>query len=213
MDSQLSMIPILLLHGLVYGMLIFLVASGLTLVLGLMDILNFAHVSIYMVGAFICYQVMQWTNNFWLSLFVAPVACAFLGILIERFILRRVHGSGHLNELLATFGLAMVITEVVSWIYGSNPLPVKAPSQLLGSLHLWSDVQYPIYRLFILVLSCVLLAAMFYVLKKTRLGISIRASVQDGVMASALGTNVATVSMVVMGIGAWLAFTQACTTI
>jgi branched-chain amino acid transport system permease protein len=204
-ESQLSMIPILLLHGLVYGMLIFLVASGLTLVLGLMDILNFAHVSIYMVGAFICYQMMQWTNNFWLSLLVAPVACAFLGILIERFIIRRVHGSGHINELLATFGLAMIITEVVSWIYGSNPLPVSAPSQLLGSLHLWSDVQYPIYRLFILALSGVVLVAMFYVLKKTRLGISIRASVQDGVMASALGTNVATVSMVVMGIGAWLA--------
>lgn len=205
MDSQLTMIPVLLLHGLVYGMLIFLVASGLTLVLGLMDILNFAHVSIYMVGAFICYQVMQWTNNFWFALIAAPVACAFLGILIERFIIRKIHGSGHLNELLATFGLAMVITEVVSWIYGSNPLRVQAPSQLLGSLNLWSGVQYPLYRLFILVLSGMVLAFMFYILRKTRLGISIRASVQDRDMANALGTNVATVSMVVMGIGAWLA--------
>jgi branched-chain amino acid transport system permease protein len=170
-----------------------------------MDILNFAHVSVYMAGAFICYQVMQWTNNFWFALIVAPVACALLGILIERFIIRKIHGSGHLNELLATFGIAMIITEVINWIYGSNPLPVRAPSQLLGSLNLWSDVQYPLYRLFILVLSGMVLAFMFYILRKTRLGISIRASVQDRDMANALGTDVATVSMVVMGIGAWLA--------
>lgn len=205
MNSEFSMIPVVLLHGLVYGTLIFLVASGLTLVLGLMDILNFAHASIYMVGAFMCYQVMQWTDNFWLSLIVAPLACAFLGILIERSIIRKVHASGHLNELLATFGLAMIIREVVSWIYGSSPLPVKAPGQLSGSLHLWADAQYPIYRLFILVLSGLVLAAMFYALKKTRLGISVRASVQDRGMAEALGTDVAMVSMVVMGIGSWLA--------
>ena len=92
MDSQLTIIPILLLHGLVYGMLIFLVASGLTLVLGLMDILNFAHVSIYMIGAFICFQIIQWTNNFWLALVLSPVACAFLGILMDRFLYARFTG-------------------------------------------------------------------------------------------------------------------------
>lgn len=205
MDNQLTMIPILLLHGLVYGMLIFLVASGLTLVLGMMDILNFAHVSIYMIGAFICYQTIQWTGMFWLALIVAPIICAFLGILIERCLIRKLQGTGHLNELLATFGLAMVITEVITWIYGSSPLPVQAPRRLSGSLTLWSDVQYPFYRLFILALAGMVLAFMFYVLKKTRLGISIRASVEDRDMASALGTNVARVSMLVMGMGAWLA--------
>ncbi len=205
MDNSLVMLPVLLLHGLVYGMLIFLVASGLTLVLGLMDILNFAHVSIYMIGAYICFQLVQWTGNFWLSLLVAPIACAVLGILIERFLIRRIHGSGHLNELLATFGLAMMITEIINWVYGSTPLPVQTPSQLLGSLKLWSNVQYPLYRLFILALAGIVLVFMFYILKKTRLGIAIRASVEDGDMANALGTNVAVVSMVVMGIGAWLA--------
>ena len=199
------MLPVLMLHGLVYGMLIFLIASGLTLVLGLMDILNFAHVSIYMIGAYICFQLVQWTGNFWLSLLVAPIACAVLGILIERFLIRRIHGSGHLNELLATFGLAMMITEIINWVYGSTPLPVQTPGQLLGSLKLWSNVQYPLYRLFILALAGIVLAFMFYILKKTRLGIAIRASVEDGDMAKALGTNVAIVSMVVMGIGAWLA--------
>jgi branched-chain amino acid transport system permease protein len=143
-------------------------------------------------------------QHFWFALIAAPVACAFLGILIERFIIRNTwfrtsqRTSGHLRA-------NMVITEVVSWIYGSNPLPVQAPSQLLGSLNFWSGVQYPLYRLFILVLSGMVLAFMFYILRKTRLGISIRASVQDRDMANALGTNVATVSMVVMGIGAWLA--------
>ena len=199
------MLPVLLLHGLVYGMLIFLVASGLTLVLGLMDILNFAHVSVYMIGAFLCFQIMQWTNNFWLAMVVAPGACAFLGILMDRFLIRKIHGSGHLNELLATFGLAMVITEVITWIYGSTPLPIQTPNLLSGALKLGSTVQYPLYRLFILALAGLVLAFMFYILKKTRLGISIRASVEDGGMANALGTNVRSVSMLVMGIGAWLA--------
>jgi branched-chain amino acid transport system permease protein len=205
MENQLSMIPVLFLHGLVYGMLIFLVASGLTLVLGMMDILNFAHASIYMIGAFICYQVIQWTNNFWLALFIAPVLCGFLGILIERGLIRKIHASGHVNELLLTFGLAMVITEVIKLIYGTTPLPVPSPGQLAGSMQLWSDIKYPIYRLFILFLSGMVLAFMFFILKKTRLGISIRACVQDGDMANALGTNVSFVFMTVMGIGAWLA--------
>lgn len=205
MENQLNMIPVLFLHGLVYGMLIFLVASGLTLVLGLMNILNFAHASIYMIGAFLCYQMMQWTNNFWLALIVAPVACAFLGIVVERGLIRKAHASGHVDELLITFGLAMVIAEVIKWIYGTTPLPVTAPAQLEGLVHVWSDVNYPIYRLFILALSAIVLGFMFCLLKKTRLGISIRACVQDGEMASALGTNVPLVFMSVMGIGAWLA--------
>ncbi len=204
MDS-LGMIPILLLHGLVYGMLIFLVASGLTLVLGMMDIINFAHASIYMIGAFLCYQVTQWTHSFWLALLVAPIACAFLGILLERGLLRKIHGSGQLNELLVTFGIAMMISEIISWIYGSSPLPVAAPARLSGGLQLWHGVKYPLYRLFILALSGAILAFMFYLLRKTRLGISIRACVEDGVMANALGTNVSFVLMTVMGIGAWLA--------
>ena len=205
MESQLNMVPVLFLHGLVYGMLIFLVASGLTLVLGMMDILNFAHASIYMIGAFICYQIVQWSHSFCLALLIAPVACAFLGILIYRGFIRKVHASGHVNELLLTFGLAMVIMEVIKWIYGTTPLPVSVPALLTGSLQLWSDVKYPVYRLFILLLSGTVLAFMFYLLKKTRLGIAIRACVQDGEMASALGTNVSLIFMTVMGIGAWLA--------
>jgi branched-chain amino acid transport system permease protein len=158
-----------------------------------------------MIGAFICYQITVWTNNFWLALLVAPVACAFLGILIERTIIRKIHASGHVRELLVTFGLAMIITELVKMIYGTTALPVAVPAILKGSVRLWADVRYPDYRLFILLLSGVVLAFMAYLLKKTRLGISIRACVQDGEMASALGTNVTMVSASVMGMGSWLA--------
>jgi branched-chain amino acid transport system permease protein len=206
MENQWStMLPVLFLHGLVYGMLIFLVASGLTLIMSMMDILNFAHASFYMIGAFICYQVIQWTHSYWLALLVAPIVCAGLGILIERVLIRRVIASGHVIQLLLTFGLAMVIMEVIKWIYGTNPLPVSVPSPLTHSIQLWSNVKYPTYRLFILVLSGVVLAFLFYLLKRTRLGISIRACVQDGEMARALGTNVTVVFAAVMGIGTWLA--------
>ena len=186
-------------------MLIFLVASGLTLVMSMMDILNFAHASIYMIGAFVCYQIIQWTNSFWFALVVAPLVCALLGVLMERGLIRKVHASGHVDELLLTFGLAMVIMEVIKWIYGTNPLPVPVPRQLTRSVQLWSGIQYPSYRLFILLLSLAVLAFLFYILKKTRLGISIRACVQDGEMASALGTNVSVVFVTVMAIGTWLA--------
>jgi branched-chain amino acid transport system permease protein len=205
MENQLGMLPVFLLHGLVYGMLIFLVASGLTLVLGMMDVLNFAHASVYMIGAYLCYQFGQWTGSFWLALIAAPLGCALLGIILERGFLRRLHSSGHISELLFTFGLAMVITEVMKWIFGPSAVPVAVPTQLAGTVQLRPGLDYPLYRIFILGLSAVTLGVMFFLLKKTRFGISIRACVQDGQMANALGTNVSFVLMSVMGIGAWLA--------
>lgn len=205
MENQLTIIIGLILHGLVYGMLIFLVASGLTLVFGMMDILNFAHASVYMIGAFLCYQLIQWTSNYWIALVVAPFLCGLIGIFIERIFIQKVHAAGHVNELLLTFGIAMVITEVVKWIYGTAPLPVSVPAVLKGSISTWSNVTFPIYRVFILVLSGTVLAFMVLILKKTKLGTSIRACVQDSEMANALGTNVSLVFMTVMGIGSWLA--------
>ncbi len=205
MEIILNMLPVLLLHGLVYGMLIFLVASGLTLIYGMLEVLNFAHASVYMIGGYICYQIIVWTQNFWIALLIAPIFCGALGILIERVFIRKVHKSGHVNELLLTFGLAMVIAEIIEWIYGSAPLPVPGPDSLQASWVLWSKTEYPIYRFFILALSAFVLASISYLFKKTRLGISVRACVQDGEMAGALGTNVAFLYMAVMGIGSWLA--------
>ena len=132
------------LHGLVYGMLLFLVASGLTLIFGMMGVLNFAHGALYMLGAYLSFSILRLTGQFWLSLLIAPLLVGGLGILIERFFLR------HANELLLTFGVAYIIEEIVKWVWGNEPLLVKVPEVLEGSVTLLG-IEYPTYRLFILV--------------------------------------------------------------
>ena len=192
------------LHGLAYGMLLFLVASGLTLVFGMMNVLNIAHASFYMLGAYFSYQMLKMVGNFWVGLIVCPIIVGFLGILMERFLLRRVHAGGHVQEFVITFGILFVINESVKWIWGTEPLPVPIPPALSGSVMIVGSV-YPAYRLFILFFSLCVLALMAYILMKTRLGITVRAAVSDRDMVSALGTNTPYVFMLVMGIGSWLA--------
>jgi branched-chain amino acid transport system permease protein len=191
------------LHGLAYGMLLFLVASGLTLVFGMMNVLNIAHASFYMLGAYFSYQMLKMVGNFWIGLIVCPILVGFLGILMERFLLRRVHAGGHVQEFVITFGILFVINESVKWIWGTEPLPVPIPPALSGSVMIVGSV-YPAYRLFILFFSLCVLALMAYILMKTRLGITVRAAVSDRDMVSALGTNTPYVFMLVMGIGSWL---------
>jgi branched-chain amino acid transport system permease protein len=192
------------LHGLAYGMLLFLVASGLTLVFGMMNVLNIAHASFYMLGAYFSYQMLKMGGNFWVGLIICPILVGFLGILMERFLLRRVHAGGHVQEFVITFGILFVINESVKWIWGTEPLPVPIPTALSGSVMIVGSV-YPAYRLFILFFSLGVLALMAYILMKTRLGITVRAAVSDRDMVSALGTNTPYVFMLVMGIGSWLA--------
>jgi branched-chain amino acid transport system permease protein len=192
------------LHGLAYGMLLFLVSSGLTLVFGMMNVLNIAHASFYMLGAYFSYQMLRMVGNFWVALIVCPIIVGFLGILMERFLLRRVHAAGHVQEFVITFGILFVINESVKWIWGTEPLPVPIPPALSGSVMIMGSV-YPAYRLFILFFSLAVLALMAYILLKTRLGITVRAAVSDREMVSALGTNTPFVFMLVMGIGSWLA--------
>jgi branched-chain amino acid transport system permease protein len=204
MDSIWSTIVIQILHGLAYGMLLFLVSSGLTLVFGMMSVLNLAHASFYMLGAYFSYQMLKWIGNFWIGLLICPIFVAFLGILMERFLLRRVHAGGHVQEFVLTAGIAFVIMESVKWIWGTEPLPVPIPAALSGSVMIMGSV-YPVYRLFILFFSIGVLGLMAYVLLKTRLGITVRAAVADRDMVSALGTNTPFVFMLVMGIGTWLA--------
>jgi branched-chain amino acid transport system permease protein len=191
-------------HGLVYGMLLFLVASGLTLVFGMMGVLNLAHAAFYMLGAYLAYTVTVYSGNFWLSLIVAPLIVGVLGALIERFLLRKAHTGGHVAELLLTFGVFYVLGELVRLIWGSNPLPVPVPSILTGDIP-FMGMTYPIYRLFILVFSAIILTGMALLLMRTRIGILVRAAVSDGDMVDALGTNVPVVFMGVFGGGAALA--------
>jgi branched-chain amino acid transport system permease protein len=191
-------------HGLVYGMLLFLVASGLTLVFGMMGVLNFAHAAFYMLGAYLAYTVTVYSGNFWLSLIVAPLIVGVLGVLIERFLLRKAHKGGHVAELLLTFGVFYVLCELIRLIWGSNPLPVPVPPILTGDIP-FMGMTYPIYRLFILLFSAIILMGMALLLMRSRIGILVRAAVSDGDMVDALGTNVSVVFMGVFGGGAALA--------
>jgi len=191
-------------HGLAYGMVLFLVASGLTLIFGMMGILNIAHASFCMLGAYFCFQVLSMTRNFWVSLLVAPIAAGFLGVLCERFLLRKVHAYGHVGELLLTVGVAMVILEGVKIFWGTQSLPITVPPVLQGLLRI-GGLEYPIYRLFIIGLAFVILGIMALLLYKTRLGMIVRGAVSDADMVNALGINVPVVFMLVFGVGTWLA--------
>ena len=192
------------LHGLVYGMLLFLVASGLTLVFGMMGILNIAHAAFYMLGAYVAYTTVQATGSFWLSLLVAPIVIGLLGAAVERWLLRRTHAFGHAYELLLTFGLFFMISEGVRWVWGSNPLQVPIPAGLTGSVPFVGS-QYPLYRLFILAASSVICVGMALVLLRTRIGIIIRSAVSDAAMVGALGINTPLVSTAVFAAGSALA--------
>ncbi len=150
-------------HGLVYGLLLFLVASGLTLVFGMMSVLNIAHVSFYMLGAYFSYTMFKVVGNFWLALIVCPILVAFLGILMERFILRRVHAAGHVQEFVITFGILFALSEAIKWVWGSENLSVPVPPALSGSLMIMGNI-YPAYRVFILFFSLFILAFLAFIL-------------------------------------------------
>ncbi|MGA2466078.1 MAG: branched-chain amino acid ABC transporter permease [Thermodesulfobacteriota bacterium] len=193
-----------ILHGLVYGMLLFLLASGLTLIFGLMDVLNFAHGAFYMLGAYFSFSVVLWTGQFWLSLIIAPLLVGSIGMFTERVFLRKVHAYGHISELLLTFGIAYILEDVVKIIWGTEPLKVKIPAILSGSLSILGGA-YPIYRLFILVVSLLVFAFLFLILFKTRVGIIVRAAVAKKEMVGALGFNVPLIFLLLFGVGSWLA--------
>jgi branched-chain amino acid transport system permease protein len=191
-------------HGLAYGMLLFLVASGLTMVFGMMGILNLAHASFFMLASYFSYQVLRVTGNFWLALLVAPVVAALVGIACERLLLRRVHAFGHIGELILTVGISLVIMEGVKVFWGTESLSIRVPLILEGRLAL-GGLDYPVYRLFVIGLALVVLAILALLLYKTRLGMVVRAAVSDADMVNALGVNVPVLFMFVFGVGTWLA--------
>lgn len=194
---------IFFLHGLTYAGLLFLVSSGLSLVFGMMNVLNFAHATFYMLGAYFSWTLLRTTDNFWLSLLVAPVFLLFIGAFVERFLLRRVHVLGHVHELLLTFGLAYVLTESVKWIWGTRPLAVPITGFLAESINLFG-ITYPAYRIFVFSASVLVGILMALVLYKTRLGIIIRGAVDDNDMVGALGINVPFLFMATFAFGAAL---------
>ena len=194
---------IFILHGLVYAGLLFLVSSGLTLVFGMMNVLNFAHASFYMLAAYFSYSLLKWTGNFWLSLAFCPFFLFVIGAVIERFLLRRVHVLGHVHELLLTFGIAFIISELVKWVWGTAPLPMEVKGFLDGNVNLFGVI-YPTYRLFVLFCSILIGLLMTVLLLKTRIGITVRSAVDDSEMVNALGVNTPRVFMFVFALGAAL---------
>jgi branched-chain amino acid transport system permease protein len=197
-------IAVFFLHGLAYAGLLFLVSAGLTLIFGMMNILNFAHAAMYMLGAYFSYSIMlRTTDQLWISMLICPLILFVIGAVVERFLLRRAHAYGHLHELLLTFGLAYIVTEFVKWYWGNYPLAVDLDGLLASTVQILG-ITYPVYRIFIFICAVVVGMIMALILYKTRLGIILRAAVNDSEMAGSLGVNVPLVFMGVFGFGAAL---------
>jgi len=204
MDQTTAMYVAQGLHGLAYGMVLFLIAAGLNVIFGMMGVLNLAHASFFMLSAYLGFQFVSITGNFWLALLLAPPATAICGVLMERFLLTKVHAFGHMGELILTLGVAQIILAAVKGIWGTESLPLKMPPLLEGRVT-FAGLDYPIYRLFIIGLALAILAIMTLLLYKTRLGKIVRAAVSDAGMVNALGINIPLVFMMVFGIGIWMA--------
>ena len=202
--SLVDLVATQLLHGLVYGMLLFLIAAGLALIFGMLRILNMAHAAVYMLGAYLCATVVEATGSFWLALLAIPPALGLAGAVIERTMLRRVAKFGHAYELLLTFGLFYMAIEATLFLWGTAPLQAPAPAALQGSIALLGG-KYPVYRLFIFGFAALIAAVLLAVLRLTRTGIVIRAAVSDPAMLEALGIDVERVRAWVFGVGTALA--------
>jgi len=192
------------LNSLAYGLLLFMLSSGLTVVFGMLGVLNVAHASFYMLGAYLAYTVIDQTGSFLLAAVVAPVALALAGALVERFLLRRVQLLGHWHQLLLTLGLGYIMLEGIKWIWGTESHPMQPPALLQGSI-LIGEAAYPVYRLFMGGCAIAVLAVLALILFKTRLGMIVRAAVANSEMVSALGYNTSYVFTGVFALGALLA--------
>jgi branched-subunit amino acid ABC-type transport system permease component len=175
------------LNGLSFGALLFVLASGLSLVFGMMDVVNLAHGAFYMLGAYVALSVVQLTGSFWVAMLAAPLALALVGLVIEPLLLRRLRGR-HLDQVLLTIGVSLVIVDVIGLLWGREVRSLSAPPGLDGSVTLIGGV-YPVYRLFVIALGVVLAAAMAVIYRRTRIGMLIRAGVEDAQMLGALGID------------------------
>lgn len=195
---------ITLLNGLSYGLMLFMLSSGLTLIFSMMGVLNFAHASFYMLGAYVAYSISVKTG-FWVALFIAPLVVGVLGAAIERFGLRAIHKHGHIHELLFTFGLAYAIAELVQVVWGRPPVPYRVPPELDGPLFTLYTTTFPIYRGFMMFIALLMLLSIYLLLKRTRVGLVIQAALTHPQMVESLGHNVPRVFMAVFGGGSALA--------
>ncbi|MGJ9383142.1 branched-chain amino acid ABC transporter permease [Salipaludibacillus sp. CF4.18] len=194
-----------LVNGVSYGLLLFIVTCGLSLVFGILGVLNLAHGSLYMFGAYIGYSLtVTYTQSFWLALFIAPVVVALLALVVERTLLRPTYHLGHLSQVLLTFGLAYVLHDIAKLIWGSNVLSITVPTILTGSVSIFGQT-FPVYRLVIIFVGSALALSLWLIQDKTRWGAIIRAGLSDKEMIGALGINIKLVFTIVFVFGGLLA--------
>ena len=194
-----------LLNGLQLGMMLFLMAAGLTLIFGVMGLINLAHGSLYMVGAFACAAVAAATGSFWIGLAASLAAAAAAGALVEIVVIRRLYERDHLDQVLATFALILMFSEGTRWLFGSFPLYLDIPPLLQGAVPLPGGGRYQLYRLALIGVGIVVALGLHLLISRTRLGMRIRAGESDREMIAALGIDIRTLYTVVFALGAALA--------
>jgi branched-chain amino acid transport system permease protein len=196
--ASIEFYTIFLLNGISYGLLLFMLSSGLTLIFSMMGVLNFAHASFYMLGAYVAYSVTALVG-FWWALLLAPLAVGAIGAGFEKYCLRRVHKFGHVPELLITFGLSYILLELVQLVWGRSSVDYRVPAALDGPLFTIFGTQFPNYRGFMMLVAVLMLISIWLLLTRTRIGLVIQAALTHPEMAGALGHNVPRVFMLVFG--------------
>jgi branched-chain amino acid transport system permease protein len=193
------------LNGLQLGLLLFLLAAGLTLVFGIMDMVNLAHGSLYMMGAYFCATFTKWTGSFWLGCLFGLPATLLLGVLTEVIALRTLYARDHLDHVLATFGLILFFNELVRLVWGPAGLSIPLPPVLKTSIEILPGVPYPTYRLLVIGASHAVAAGLYWLVVKTRIGMLIRAGASNREMVGALGIDIKLLYTLVFGLGAAMA--------
>jgi branched-chain amino acid transport system permease protein len=203
-DLSLTALAAQVFTGLVLGMIFVLLAIGLSLIFGLMTVVNFAHGSLYMLGAYFGFLLLGLTKNFWLALALAPLMVGALGLLMERFLIRRLYGRSADDPLLLTFGLSLIMVEAARLIWGKIGLTFDPPRALGGAVNL-GFMNFPAYRLFVIAITGLVLVALWLFLERTTVGLVIRAGSRDPLMVRALGIDLSRIWLLVFGIGTALA--------
>ncbi len=199
-----ELILVNLIDGLVTGLLLFMLSAGLTLIFSMMGVLNFAHASFYMLGAYFAYQISI-ALGFWMGLLLAPLIVGVIGAGVERYGLRRVHQYGHVPELIFTFGLALLIEEMVQFIWGKNQMPYSVPEVLDFTAFSIAGNSIPAFKIFMIFISIAIFIGLLFILTKTRVGMIIQAALSYPRTVEALGHNVPLIFMGVFGVGTALA--------
>ena len=203
MDSALVMIQVL--NGLQLGVLLFLLAAGLTLVFGIMDFINLAHGAFYMLGAFICATLALWLDSFLLAVLLAVPMTFVIGVVVELGIARQLYQADHLEQILATFGLILIADTLVQMVWGPEGLTFALPEILNGQVRLFYDVEFPVYRILIISVGLLVALALYLVVSHTRIGMLIRAGASNRRMVQALGVDIRMLFTLVFAAGAAMA--------